>query len=164
LITRRYSSSIIRAKVDRTPFPTSRSKGILSDILNALSPAVAKPERISDGITLCCEPPVTINKGEIAVASREELHAALLSAKRLLALWNALPGVEKQTKVGDRNTLIDRLWTAIEALPDPEQQSDAKRIKTTALVRRDQLVNGWFTEASIPLISKWRRLSWTELA
>src|SRR5215831_2199014 len=34
------------------------------------------------------------------------------------------PGAEKQTKVGDRNTLIDRLWTAIEALPDPEQQSD----------------------------------------
>ena len=55
------------------------------------------------------------------------MHAARLSDKRLLALWNALPGVEKQTKVGDRNTLTDRLWSGIEALPDPEQQSDAKR-------------------------------------
>jgi hypothetical protein len=81
----------------------------------------------NDGITLCREPPPTIDKGEIAVASREELHAARLSAKRLLALWNALPSVEKQAKVGDRNTLIDRLWSAIEALPDPEQQSDTKR-------------------------------------
>ncbi len=81
----------------------------------------------NDGITLCREPPATVNKGEIAVASREELHAARLSGKRLLALWNALPGVEKQTKVGDRDTLIDQLWTAIEALPDPDQQSKAKR-------------------------------------
>src|SRR5262245_61032488 len=70
------------------------------------------------GITLCREAPATIDKGEIAVASREELHAARLSVKRLLALWNALPSVEKQTKVGDRNALIDRLWSAIEALPD----------------------------------------------
>ncbi len=81
----------------------------------------------NDEITLCREPPATVNKGEIAVASREELHAARFSGKRLLALWNALPGVEKQSKVGDRNTLIDQLWSAIEALPDPDQQSDAKR-------------------------------------
>jgi hypothetical protein len=51
------------------------------------------------------EPPATIDKGEIAVASREELHAAWLSGKRLLALWNALPGVEQQAKLGERNTL-----------------------------------------------------------
>src|ERR1700730_17093338 len=40
-----------------------------------------------------------------------------LSAKRLLALWNALPGVEKRKKVGDRDALIDQLWSAIELLP-----------------------------------------------
>jgi len=33
----------------------------------------------NDGITLCREAPATIDKGEIAVASREELHAARLS-------------------------------------------------------------------------------------
>ena len=81
----------------------------------------------NDGIMLCREPPATIEKGEIAVASRDELHPARLSGKRLLALWNALPDVEKQMKVGDRNMLVDRLWSAIEALPDPDQQSDAKR-------------------------------------
>src|SRR5258705_13220348 len=78
----------------------------------------------NDGITLCREPAATVNKGEVAVASREELHAARLSGKRLLGLWNALPSVEKQTKVGDRDTLIDQLWSAIEALPDPDQPSD----------------------------------------
>jgi len=42
-------------------------------------------------------------------------------------LWNALPGVEKRRKLGDRAALIDQLWAAIEALPDPDQLSDAKR-------------------------------------
>jgi len=54
-------------------------------------------------------------------------HAAPLSGKRLLALWNALPGVEKRRKVGDREALIDQLWSAIEALPEPEPPSDTKR-------------------------------------
>ena len=81
----------------------------------------------NDGITLCRETPATANEGEIAVTSNEELHAAALSGKRLLALWNALPKVEKRKKVGDRDALIDQLWSAIEALPDPEPQPDAKR-------------------------------------
>jgi len=81
----------------------------------------------NDGITLCREAPATVSDGEIVVASNEELHAAPLSGKRLLALWNAVPGVEKRRKVGDRDELIDQLWAAIEALPDPEPQCDAKR-------------------------------------
>jgi hypothetical protein len=83
----------------------------------------------NDGITLCREPPTAVNAGEIAVASNEELHAAALNGKRLLALWNALPRVEKRRKVGDRGALIDQLWSALEALPEPEPEpaSDAKR-------------------------------------
>ena len=81
----------------------------------------------NDGITLCDKAPAAVNDGEIAVASNEELHAAPISGKRLLALWNALPGVEKRRKIGDRGTLIDQLGLAIEALPDPEPPSDAKR-------------------------------------
>jgi hypothetical protein len=75
----------------------------------------------NDGITLCPEMSATITQGEIAIASKEELHAAPLSGKRLLALWNALPAVEKRRKVGDRAALIDQLWTAIEALPEPDR-------------------------------------------
>jgi len=80
----------------------------------------------NDGITLCREPPPAVNEGEIVVASNEELHAAPLSGKRLLALWNALPDTEKRKKVGDRDALIDQVWSAIEALPDPDQPSDTK--------------------------------------
>ena len=81
----------------------------------------------NDGITLCREAPATVNEGEIAVTSKEELHAAALNSKRLLALWNALPGAEKRKKVGDRAALIDHLWSAIEMLPDPEPRPDPKR-------------------------------------
>jgi hypothetical protein len=107
----------------------------------------------NDGITLCREPPAAVNEGEITVASNEELHAARLSGKRLLALWNALPSVEKRGKVGDRDALIEQLWSAIEMLPDP--QSDAKRAskqdEVIAMLRRpegatvDEVVNatGW---------------------
>ena len=80
----------------------------------------------NDGITLCGEPPAVVNEGEIVVASNAELQAAQLSGKRLLALWNALPGVEKRKKVGDRDALVDQLWSAIEGLPEPEPPSDAK--------------------------------------
>jgi len=111
----------------------------------------------NDGITLCREPPPTIDKGEIAVASREELHAARLSGKRLLALWNALPGVEKQTKVGDRDTLIGQLWSAIEALPDPEQPSDTKRpSKQEAVIAMLQRPEG-ATVDEVASVMGWQR-------
>jgi len=89
----------------------------------------------NDGITLCREAPATVNEGEIAVAAKEELHTAPLSGKRLLALWNALPGVEKRKKVGDLEALIDQLWLAIEALPDPSRKPtrSAHRSRTRLL-------------------------------
>jgi hypothetical protein len=96
----------------------------------------------NDGITLCREAPASVTDGEIAVASQEELHAAPLSVKRLLALWNALPDVEKRKKVSDRRALIDQLWWAIEALPDPESQPDAnrpsKQDEVIAMLRRPE--------------------------
>jgi hypothetical protein len=75
----------------------------------------------NDGIILCRQPPAAVNESEFVVASNEELHAAELSGRRLLALWNALPGIEKRKKVADRDALIDQLWSAIEALPDPDR-------------------------------------------
>ena len=111
----------------------------------------------NDGITLCREPPANLNKGEIAVVSKEELHAGRLSGRRLLALWNALPGVEKQTKVGDRDTLIDQLWSAIEALPDPDRQSDTRRSsKQDAVIAMLQRPEG-ATVDEVASVMGWQR-------
>src|ERR1700758_3052412 len=92
----------------------------------------------NNGITLCREPPARIDDGEIVVASNEELHAAALSGRRLLALWNALPGVEKRRKIGDRDALIDQLWSAIEALPDPDAKRASKQDAVIAMLRRPE--------------------------
>jgi hypothetical protein len=81
----------------------------------------------NDGIVLCRKVPAKVGDGEIVVASKEELQAAPLNGKRLLALWNALPGVDKRRKVGDRAALIEQLWSAIERLPEPEPPADPKR-------------------------------------
>src|SRR5690242_11906173 len=96
----------------------------------------------NDGIILCREPPAAVNEGEIVVASIAELHAAQLSGKRLLALWNTLPGVEKRKKVGERDALVDQLWSAIEMLPEPEPASEEKRSskqgEVIAMLRRPE--------------------------
>jgi hypothetical protein len=94
----------------------------------------------NDGITLCREPPTAVNEGEIAIASNEELLAARLSGKRLLALWNALPGVEKRRNLGDREALIDQLWSALEKLPEPEPDAKraSKQAEVIAMLRRPE--------------------------
>ena len=44
----------------------------------------------NDGITLCREAPATLSDDEVAVASKEQLHAAPLSGKRLRAITPAV--------------------------------------------------------------------------
>ena len=111
----------------------------------------------NDGITLRCTVPSILNNGEIAVSSNEELHAAPISAKRLLALWNALPGVEKRKKVGDREALIDQLWSAIEALPDPEPQPDPKPPSKQAVVIAMLRLPEGATVDEVASVTGWQR-------
>jgi Protein of unknown function (DUF3489) len=96
----------------------------------------------NEGVTVCREQSVQINEQEILVGSQEELHAAALSGKRLLALWNTLPGVEKRRKVGHRERLIDELWSAMQFLPDPDPPPNGKRPSkqddVIAMLRRPQ--------------------------
>ena len=110
----------------------------------------------NDGITLCREAPTAVNDGEIAVASNEELHAAPLSGKRLLALWNALPGVEKRRKVGDRKALIDQLWSAIELLPDPEPPDPKRPSKQDVVIAMLRQPEG-ATVDEVASVTGWQR-------
>jgi transposase len=66
----------------------------------------------ADDLIVSREAPVRPGENEIVVASLDELHAARLNGKRLLALWNGLPGVDRLTKVGEREALVDRLASA----------------------------------------------------
>ena len=82
---------------------------------------------------------------------------ARLYVKRLLALWNALPGVEKRKKVGDRDALIDQLWSAIEALPDPEPQPDPKPPSKQAVVIAMLRLPEGATVDEVASVTGWQR-------
>ena len=84
----------------------------------------------NDGVTLCRETPAAVNEGEIVVASNEELHAARLSGKRLLALWNALPDVEKRKKVGDRDARSMSCGRRSRHCRNPNPTRSARRSRT----------------------------------
>ncbi len=91
-----------------------------------------------DDLIVSREAPATARDNEIVVASLDELRAARLSGKRLLVLWNGLPGVARLSKVGDREALIERLWTALEALPEPRPERASKQAEVIALLRRPE--------------------------
>ena len=90
----------------------------------------------ADDLIVSREAPARPGENEIVVASPDELHAARLNGKRLLALWNGLPGVDRLTKVGEREALVDRLWSALEAMPDPQPTRASKQAAVIALLRR----------------------------
>ncbi len=92
----------------------------------------------ADDLIVSREVPAKPGENEIVVASLDELRAARLNGKRLLALWNGLPGVERLSKVGDREALIERLWSAMEALPDPQPVRASKQAAVIALLRRPE--------------------------
>ena len=82
--------------------------------------------------------PIEPGENEIVVASLDELRAAGLSGKRLLALWNGLPGVDRLSKIGNRQALVDRLWSALQALPDPQPPRPSKQAAVIGLLRRPE--------------------------
>src|SRR5439155_10910159 len=104
-----------------------------------------------DDLIVSSEAPAQAGENEVVVASPDQLRAARLSGKRLLALWNGLPDVERLSKVGNREALIDRLWSALEALPDPQPARASKQAEVIALLRRPEgatidevrAVTGW---------------------
>ena len=92
----------------------------------------------TDNIVVSREASLQPGDNEIIVASLDELRAARLSGKRLLALWNGLPGAERLTKIGNREALVERLWSALEALPDPQPARASKQAEVIALLRRPE--------------------------
>ena len=84
------------------------------------------------------KPPADVNVGDVIVASLEELRTARLTGKQLLAPWNAFPGAERLTKVGDRDKLLERLWGVLETLPDPEpiERRGSKQADVITMLRR----------------------------
>lgn len=90
----------------------------------------------ADSLIVSNEAPLQPNDTEVVVTSVDELRAAQLGNKRLLVLWNELPGCDRLTRIGNRQTFVDRLWSALEALPDPRAARASKQAAVIALLRR----------------------------
>src|ERR1700686_8141 len=105
----------------------------------------------ADDLIVTREAPAELGENEIVVASLAELRAARLGGKRLLALWNGLPNVDRLSKVGNREALVDRLWSALQTLPDPHPARASKQAEVIGLLRRPEgvtvdevrAVTGW---------------------
>jgi len=91
-----------------------------------------------DDLIVSREAPASARDNEIVIASLDELRAAGLSGKRLLALWNGLPSVARLSKVGNREVLTERLWSAMEAMSAPQPARASKQAEVIALLRRPE--------------------------
>ena len=82
----------------------------------------------ADQVTISGELPGESSEGEIAFASLAELDAARLGSKRLLSLWNGLPGADRLTRIGDREAFLGLgcRWRS-KPCPIPSRRQDATR-------------------------------------
>ena len=66
----------------------------------------------NDKVTAYTAAPAKMRKSALIISSAEEIETSDLPATRLVALWNALPGIKPVAKFKDRNTAARRLWAA----------------------------------------------------
>ncbi|MBS0537057.1 MAG: DUF3489 domain-containing protein [Proteobacteria bacterium] len=68
-------------------------------------------------VTVLAQVPESVDADSVLIQSIRGLDQKRFPLSRLLAIWNALPGVEPVTRFRDRKAAVKRLWTALEALP-----------------------------------------------
>jgi hypothetical protein len=74
--------------------------------------------------------PADRNPGDSSFASEQELEELVHEwpMKRLVEIWNHLPGVEPVARFTDRKTAIRRIWRALQ--PQAEEPSKTVRVKS----------------------------------
>jgi Protein of unknown function (DUF3489) len=91
-------------------------------------------------VTAHATAPAKAPKGSLTIRSADEIASSDLSASRLVALWNALPGVAPVTKFKDRKTAARRLWAAFQQIaPSPDGKSAAVA-KAAATTKQAQVI------------------------
>jgi hypothetical protein len=77
------------------------------------------------------------NERGSAFATEQELHelAGAWPMKRLIAIWNSLPGVQAVQKFENRTIAISRIWRAIQPDSDENQQTLMRPIRSRSSSR-----------------------------
>ena len=68
-------------------------------------------------IAVLTQVPASVDAASVLVQTIRDLDQKRFPLSRLLAIWNALPGVEPVNRFRDRKVAVKRVWTAFEALP-----------------------------------------------
>jgi Protein of unknown function (DUF3489) len=98
-----------------------------------------------DSVVAVASPPARAPKNALIVGSADDIITSDLPAAKLVALWNALPGIVPVTKFKDRATAARRLWAAFQKLPVSEThkparsktaRADTKQAKVIAMLQR----------------------------
>jgi hypothetical protein len=79
-----------------------------------------------DRVTPCRKRSARLAKGNLLVASAQDLRNSALTIDKLLAIHRALPGARAMTKVRNRKAAVERLWAALQVLPASKRRPAAK--------------------------------------
>ena len=89
-------------------------------------------------VTVLAALPASVPADAIAVESVKSFDARRFPTPRLIAIWNALPGMSPVKRFKDRLSGLKRLWAALEALPISSSRTDSKQAMLISLMQRPE--------------------------
>ena len=84
--------------------------------------------------------PARTPKHALIVRSAAEIETSDLTAARLVALWNGMPGASPLTKFKDRKTAARRLWGAFEQLSPRPASNSRQTVRAPASSKQAQVI------------------------
>lgn len=90
----------------------------------------------NDRVTVLLQSPTALPTDGVLVQGIKDLDQVRFPVTRLVALWNALPGVDPVKRFQSRPIGLKRLWAALEALPVTSTRTDSKQAQLMALLSR----------------------------
>ena len=84
--------------------------------------------------------PAKAPKGSLMIRSADEIATSDVPPSRLVALWNALPGVAPVTKFKDRKTAARRLWAAFQQISPVQKKTSTRPEKPRAITKQAQVI------------------------
>lgn len=89
-------------------------------------------------VRICPNVPNEIPSEAVLIGRVNELDPKRFPVVKLLALYNALPGIEPVKRFADRQVALKRVWGALENLPLGESRPDSKADRVLRLLRRPE--------------------------
>ena len=90
------------------------------------------------GVTVCPDAPIDLPAKSVLIGRANELDPKRFPVMRLLAIYNALPGINPVKRFADRKIAIKSVWTQLEKLPLGEVRAESKQALIIRLLRQPE--------------------------